>query len=99
MCGHRVVWITRDMAGISTLFPLTRSVETAKTPPTGVNLATLAKTSPESWAETSREELQQGQVKPDAGEARGPLPVAAVATKDKARIVVYGTSSLAKYAR
>jgi len=85
--------ITRDMAGISTLFPLTRSVETAKTPPTGVNLTTLAKTSSESWAETSREELQQGQVKPDAGEARGPLPVAAVATKDKARIVVYGTSS------
>jgi len=46
--------ITRDMAGISTLFPLTRSVETAKTPPTGVNLTTLAKTSSESWAETSR---------------------------------------------
>src|SRR5262245_37067537 len=44
--------ITRDMGGISTLFPLTRSVETAKTPPTGPNLSTLAKTSPDSWAET-----------------------------------------------
>jgi len=87
--------ITRDMAGLSTLFPITRSVATAQTPPTGMNLTTLAKTSAESWAETSREELQQGQVKPDPGETRGPLPVAAVATKDKARIVVYGTSSFA----
>jgi ABC-type uncharacterized transport system involved in gliding motility auxiliary subunit len=87
--------ITRDMGGISTLFPLTRSVETAKTPPAGMNLSTLAKTSAESWAETSRSELQQGQVKPDPGEPRGPLAVAAVATKDKARIVVYGTSSFA----
>jgi ABC-type uncharacterized transport system involved in gliding motility auxiliary subunit len=87
--------ITRDMAGISTLFPLTRSVEAAKAPPAGMNIQPLAKTSPESWAETSRAELQQGQVKPDPADARGPLPVAAVATKDKARIVVYGTSSLA----
>lgn len=87
--------ITRDMAGISTLFPLTRSVEPAKTPPAGTNVSALVKTSAESWAETSKAELQQGQVKPDAGETRGPLPVAAVATKDKARLVVYGTSSFA----
>ena len=87
--------ITRDMGGISTLFPLTRSVEPVKTPPAGLNVQPLAKTSAESWAETDRNELQQGQVKPDPGEARGPLPVAAVATKDKARIVVYGTSNFA----
>jgi ABC-type uncharacterized transport system involved in gliding motility auxiliary subunit len=87
--------ITRDMGGISTLFPLTRSVEPVKAPPAGLNVQPLAKTSPESWAETDRNELQQGQVKPDPGEARGPLPVAAVATKDKARIVVYGTSNFA----
>ena len=87
--------ITRDMSGISTLFPMTRSVEPAKTPPSGMSLSALAKTSPDSWAETSRAELQQGQVKPDPGEPRGPLPVAAVGTKDKARIVVYGTSSFA----
>jgi ABC-type uncharacterized transport system involved in gliding motility auxiliary subunit len=87
--------ITRDMAGISTLFPITRSVGTAKTPPQGTNVQPLAKTSPESWAETNRAELQQGQVKPDPGEPRGPLAVAVVATKDKARIVVYGTSSFA----
>jgi ABC-type uncharacterized transport system involved in gliding motility auxiliary subunit len=87
--------ITRDLSGITTLFPLARSVDAAKTPPTGMSVRALAKTSPESWAETSRAELQQGQVKPDPGEARGPLAVAAVATKDKTRIVVYGTSNLA----
>jgi len=87
--------ITRDMSGITTLFPLTRSVQAAKTPPQGTNVQPLARTSAESWAETNRAELQQGQVKPDPGEARGPLPVAVVATKDKARIVVYGTSSFA----
>lgn len=87
--------ITRDMSGISTLFPLTRSVQAAKTPPQGTNVQPLAKTSADSWGETSRAELQQGQVKPDPGDARGPLPVAAVATRDKSRIVVYGTSSFA----
>jgi ABC-type uncharacterized transport system involved in gliding motility auxiliary subunit len=87
--------ITKEMGGVTTLFPLSRSVAAAKTPPAGMNVQLLAKTSPDSWAETDRTELQQGQVKPDPGEARGPLAVAAVATKDKARIVVYGTSNLA----
>jgi ABC-type uncharacterized transport system involved in gliding motility auxiliary subunit len=87
--------ITRDMGGISTLFPLTRSMEPAKAPPSGMSVSALVKTSPESWAETSRAELQQGQVKPDPNEAKGPVSVAAVATKDKARIVAYGTSSFA----
>src|SRR5262249_54240256 len=55
----------------------------------------LARTSAESWGETDRASLQAGQVKPDPQDPKGPLPVAAVATKDKARIVVYGTSNLA----
>ena len=33
--------------------------------------------------------------KPDPADPKGPLTVAAVARKDKARIVVYGTSNLA----
>src|SRR5438309_8875816 len=37
--------ITRDMRGVSTLFPLTRSVDKAKTPPQGTTVQTLAKTS------------------------------------------------------
>lgn len=87
--------ITRDMGGVSTLFPLTRSVAAAKTPPAGVTVQPLARTSPESWGETDRASLQAGQVRPDPQDARGPLPVAAVVTRDKARIVVYGTSTLA----
>ncbi|HSE93441.1 MAG TPA: GldG family protein [Methylomirabilota bacterium] len=87
--------ITRDMAGISTLFPLTRTVEVAKAPPAGIVLTPLARTSTESWAETDRASLQAGQVKADPQDLKGPVTVAAVATKDKARIVVYGTSSLA----
>jgi ABC-type uncharacterized transport system involved in gliding motility auxiliary subunit len=87
--------ITRDMAGVSTLFPLTRTVERAKTPPAGVTVQVLARTSPESWGETDRSSLQAGQVKADPQDPRGPLTVAAVATRDKSRIVVYGTSNLA----
>lgn len=87
--------ITRDMAGIGTVFPVTRSVNAARTAPEGVSVQPLARTSPASWGETDRASLQRGQVRPDEQDPRGPLPVAAVATRDKARIVVYGTSNLA----
>jgi len=87
--------ITRDMAGVSTLFPLTRSISPVTPAPKGLRFDALAKTSPQSWGETNREELQRGVAKADPGDPKGPLVVAAVATKDKARLVVYGTSNLA----
>jgi gliding motility-associatede transport system auxiliary component len=87
--------ITRDLAGVTTLFPLTRSVGKAATPPNGITVQPLAQTSPQSWGETDREALQRGEAKPDPQDPKGPLPVAAVATKDKSRLVVYGTSTLA----
>jgi len=87
--------ITRDMGGVMTLFPLTRSVDKVKTLPAGVVVQTLARTSAQSWGETNREALQRGEAQPDPQDAKGPLAVAAVATKDKARIVVYGTSTMA----
>jgi ABC-type uncharacterized transport system involved in gliding motility auxiliary subunit len=87
--------ITRDLSGITTLFPLTRSLDVAKPAPGGVTVTPLARTSPESWGETDRQALEQGSAKPDAQDPKGPLAVAAVATKDKARLVVYGTSNLA----
>ena len=87
--------ITRDMGGVSTLFPLTRTVTPSSKPPAGLTDQALAKTSPDSWGETDRASLLAGQVKPDPQDPKGPLPVAAVATKDKARIVVYGTSNIA----
>jgi ABC-type uncharacterized transport system involved in gliding motility auxiliary subunit len=87
--------ITREMAGITTLFPLTRSIATAKTPPTGVTVQPLAKTTADTWGETDRAALERGQAKPDPQDPKGPLTLAAVATKDKARLVLYGTANLA----
>lgn len=87
--------ITRDLGGVSTLFPLTRSIAAVTPQPKGLGFDPLARTSPQSWGETNREELDKGVAKPDPGDPKGPLTVAAVATKDKARLVVYGTSNLA----
>ena len=87
--------ITREMSGVMTLFPLTRSVTPAKTPPKGVTLQPLAQTSAQSWGETDRAALQRGEAKQDPEDKKGPLPVAVVATIDKARLVVVGTSNLA----
>ena len=72
--------ITRDLAGVMTLFPLTRSVTPADAPPRGVQLETLAQTSSQSWGETDRAALDRGEARPDPGDRRGPLPVAVVAT-------------------
>ncbi len=74
--------ITKDLAGIMTLFPLTRSVEAAKTPPKGVTAQSLALTSAQSWGETDKTVFQRGEAKHDPGEKMGPLPVAVVATVD-----------------
>ncbi|MBI4012452.1 MAG: GldG family protein [Candidatus Rokubacteria bacterium] len=86
-----------------TVYPVARTVSVKDKPPDGVTVQALARTSPESWAETNQEEIRTGQVKPDPGEARGPLAVAAAATIDakdaagdqkgaKARLVVVGDS-------
>ena len=72
--------ITKDLAGVMTLFPLTRSVEAAKAPPKGISLQPLASTSRQSWGETDKSVFQRGEAKQDPGEKAGPLPVALVAT-------------------
>jgi ABC-type uncharacterized transport system involved in gliding motility auxiliary subunit len=87
--------ITRDLTGVTTLFPLARSISIAKTPPQGVTIQPLARTTQDSWGETDRQALEQGQAKPDPPDPKGPLTLAAVATKDKARMVVYGTANIA----
>jgi ABC-type uncharacterized transport system involved in gliding motility auxiliary subunit len=74
--------ITKDMGGVMTLFPLTRSVEPAKALPKGVQASPLAQTSRQSWGETDKNVFQTGKATPDAGEKTGPLPVAVVATVD-----------------
>jgi len=74
--------ITKDMGGVMTLFPLTRSVEPAKALPKGVQASPLAQTSRQSWGETDKNVFQTGKATPDPGEKTGPLPVAVVATVD-----------------
>ncbi len=74
--------ITKDLGGVMTLFPLTRSIEASKTPPKGISLQPLARTSSQSWGETDRSVFQRGEAKQDPGEKAGPLPVALVATID-----------------
>lgn len=97
--------ITREFR-FATFFPVARTVTVADKGPEGVSAQALARTSSESWAETSQEQIRTGQVKPDPGEARGPLTIAAVATVDardvpadrkgaKARVVLIGNSSFA----
>jgi ABC-type uncharacterized transport system involved in gliding motility auxiliary subunit len=97
--------ITRDFR-FATFFPVARTVSVKDKAPEGVTAQALARTSSESWAETSQEQIRTGQVKPDPGEARGPLVIAAVATIDakdapadrksaKARIVLVGDSDFA----
>jgi ABC-type uncharacterized transport system involved in gliding motility auxiliary subunit len=89
-----------------TAFPVARSLTVKEKPPEGVTAQVLARTSPESWAETSQEQIRTGQVKPDPGEAKGPLAVAAAATlgpktssadqkAQTARLVVVGDSDFA----
>src|SRR2546429_8941818 len=87
--------ITREMSGVSTLFPLTRSLSAAAPMPKGVSWDSLARPSEQSWGGTNRRELQRGVAKPDPADPKGPLTVAAVATKDKARLAVYGNANLA----
>jgi ABC-type uncharacterized transport system involved in gliding motility auxiliary subunit len=97
--------ITRDFR-FATLFPVARTVTVKDKLAEGVTAQALARTTGESWAETSQTQIQTGQVRPDPNEARGPLTIAAVATVDardvpaerkgaKARIVVIGDSDFA----
>jgi ABC-type uncharacterized transport system involved in gliding motility auxiliary subunit len=97
--------ITRDFR-FATFFPVARSVSAKEGGAEGASAQVLARTSGESWAETNQDQIRTGQVKPDAGEARGPLAIAAVATVDakdvpaerkdaKARIVLIGDSDFA----
>jgi ABC-type uncharacterized transport system involved in gliding motility auxiliary subunit len=74
--------ITKDLAGVMTLFPLTRSLDTVKTPPKGATIQPLARTSSQSWGENDKSVFQRGEAKPDPNEKTGPLTVALVATVD-----------------
>ena len=88
--------ITRDMADIATLFPLTRSLDPGQDaagrgdrPAAGQDDAGLLGRDGPAGARAGPGQAGSGQ------DPKGPLTLAAVATKDKTRIVVYGTANLA----
>jgi ABC-type uncharacterized transport system involved in gliding motility auxiliary subunit len=69
--------ITRDLTNMPTAFPAARPVTIAKTPPAGVVTVPLMKTSENSWVETNPNKIQY-----DGKDIKGPITLAAVATKD-----------------
>jgi ABC-type uncharacterized transport system involved in gliding motility auxiliary subunit len=100
--------ITRDLGNSFTAFPASRPVIVAQTPPTGVTVSSLLKTSDRSWAETNPEKIQY-----DGKDMKGPITLGAVAEKSlspppppgsaettekeskKARVVVFGSADFA----
>jgi len=76
--------VTKELGGVMTLFPFTRSVASAKALPKGTQVSPLALTSRDSWGETDRVFFQTGKgpAAADSNEKRGPLSVALVATVD-----------------
>jgi len=95
--------ITKDMGGLTSFFPLARSIKTLSDKPGSFTVTPLIQTSADSWGETS---LNSKQVRYDAGtDTKGPLSVAVVVeeqattptsenkkAKPKTRLVVIGDS-------
>lgn len=68
---------------IATFYPAARSVTLEEPLPQGANATVLATSSPQSWAETDKQELQRGEVEFHEGrDLQGPVPLAAVVTLD-----------------
>jgi ABC-type uncharacterized transport system involved in gliding motility auxiliary subunit len=68
---------------VATFFPVARSVQVEDPLPEGVTGQTLASSSPQSWAETNKKELQRGSAEfNNESDLQGPVPLAAVVTID-----------------
>lgn len=92
---------------IATIFPLARSIQPAKTLPTGITVEPLFKSNSNSWGETDLDSLKTGVASNDkAKDLPGPLPLAVAETKEikassdsspasRSRLVVVGTSNIA----
>jgi ABC-type uncharacterized transport system involved in gliding motility auxiliary subunit len=70
--------ITKDFR-LACLFDMARSVEPGDEQKRGITLTALAYTSPNSWAETDRESLDNGKVLFDKTDRQGPISLAAIA--------------------
>jgi hypothetical protein len=89
--------ITKDLTGLSAMFPTVRSLEMLDPPPVWWRVEVLAESSPDSWAET---EYRAAQVGRDSADRWGPIPLMVAvegwdAEVDRARIVILGDSDFA----
>ncbi|HEY64847.1 MAG TPA: GldG family protein [Caldilineae bacterium] len=94
---YRFSTITKDLGGLTTFFPLARSIEqvTPELPEEDLTITPLIETSGKSWGETN---LAQRQVRYDEGtDVRGPLILAiTVESRDRgSRLVVFGDADFA----
>jgi ABC-type uncharacterized transport system involved in gliding motility auxiliary subunit len=71
--------ITKDFRGLMTVFPSARSVSAGQGA-SGISATDLAKTSPQSWAETDLASLTGQPVPDEAKDKLGPVSLAAAAT-------------------
>ncbi|MFQ5856459.1 MAG: GldG family protein [Anaerolineae bacterium] len=84
--------ITKDLGGLTVFFPLARSVSRIDNTSESVSVTEVIQSSSRSWGEMN---LQQRPAQPDAGDPRGPLTMAAVATgPEGSRVAVFGDSDL-----
>lgn len=69
--------LTRDFQ-LTSLFYVARSVELGDKKPDNMTVTSLAKTSPNSWAETDRQSLDAGKVQFDERDRQGPISLASI---------------------
>ena len=69
--------LTRDFQ-LTSLFYVARTVEPGDKKPDNMTVTSLAKTSPNSWAETDRKSLDAGAVQFDESDRQGPLSLASI---------------------
>lgn len=82
--------ITKDLDGLTTFFPVARTIELTDPPPEGMTITRLLETTQDSWGETDLTN-RQARYDPNA-DVRGPLVLAATieSQEKKSRLVVFG---------
>lgn len=101
--------ITKEFATFATLFPLSRSVQTKSSLPTGTTGEWIARASDRSWGETNLALLKSGnRAKYDQGsDVKGPVPLAVALTRtiesgageeetSEGRVIVVGDSDFSR---
>ena len=88
--------ITKNF-NLASVFSIARVVERGRNIPSGVEVDEIAKTSDASWGETNMKLLEEGKVKFDNRDIKGPLSVAVAVEKkekekNKSRMVIFGDS-------